>query len=60
MGRKVQAKHEAQIINQKEIVKGLENLMKKPNELPHSLFTGSAGIGKTTTALCFAKQMLER
>lgn len=47
-----------QIINQKEIVKGLENLLKKPNELPHLLFTGSAGIGKTTTALCLARKIL--
>lgn len=47
-----------QIINQKEIVEGLENLLKKPNELPHLLFTGSAGIGKTTTALCLARQIL--
>lgn len=47
-----------QIINQKEIVKGLENLLKRPNELPHLLFTGSAGIGKTTTALCLARQLL--
>ena len=55
---KYRPKHLAQIINQKEIIKGLENLMRKPNELPHLLFTGSAGIGKTTTALCLAKQML--
>ncbi|HSA75426.1 MAG TPA: replication factor C small subunit [Candidatus Nitrosocosmicus sp.] len=47
-----------QIINQKEILKGLENLLKKPNELPHLLFTGSAGTGKTTTALCLARQIL--
>lgn len=47
-----------QIINQKEIIKGLENLLKKPNELPHLLFTGSAGIGKTTTALCLAREVL--
>ncbi|HKR74357.1 MAG TPA: replication factor C small subunit [Candidatus Nitrosocosmicus sp.] len=47
-----------QIINQKEIVKGLENLLKKPHELPHLLFTGSAGIGKTTTALCLARKIL--
>lgn len=50
--------HLDQIINQKEIVKGLENLLKRPNELPHLLFTGSSGIGKTTTALCLARQLL--
>lgn len=47
-----------QVINQKEIIKGLENLLKKPNELPHLLFTGSAGVGKTTMALCLARQLL--
>jgi replication factor C small subunit len=47
-----------QVINQKEIVKGLENLLKKPNELPHLLFTGSAGVGKTTMAICLARQLL--
>ena len=58
MGRKIQAKNLDQIINQKEIVKGLKNLLNKPNELPHLLFTGAAGIGKTTTALCLAREML--
>lgn len=47
-----------QIINQQEIIKGLKNLLKKPNELPHLLFTGSAGIGKTTAALCLAREIL--
>lgn len=47
-----------QIINQKEIITGLKNLLNKPNELPHLLFTGAAGIGKTTTALCLAREIL--
>jgi replication factor C small subunit len=47
-----------QIIDQKEIIKGLKNLLNKPNELPHLLFTGAAGIGKTTTALCLAREIL--
>ena len=39
------------IVNQKEIVESLKNLMKEPAEMPHLLFTGPAGVGKTTTLL---------
>jgi replication factor C small subunit len=46
------------IVNQKEIVESLKNLMKEPAEMPHLLFTGPAGIGKTTTALCISRQLL--
>jgi len=46
------------IVNQKEIVESLKNLMKEPAEMPHLLFTGPAGIGKTTTALCMSRQLL--
>src|SRR5678815_3202953 len=42
------------IVNQKEIVESLKTLMKEPAEMPHLLFTGPAGIGKTTTALCMS------
>jgi replication factor C small subunit len=55
---KYRPKNLDQIINQKEIITGLKNLLNKPNELPHLLFTGSAGIGKTTTALCLAREIL--
>ncbi|HZC20421.1 MAG TPA: replication factor C small subunit [Nitrososphaeraceae archaeon] len=47
-----------QVINQKEIVNGLKNLIKNPYEIPHLLFAGSAGVGKTTTALCIARELL--
>lgn len=47
-----------QVINQKEVIEGLKNLLHKPNELPHLLFTGSAGIGKTTVAICLAREIL--
>ena len=47
-----------QVINQTEIVKGLNNLIKNSSEIPHVLFAGSAGVGKTTTALCVAKELL--
>jgi replication factor C small subunit len=47
-----------EVIDQKEIIRGLENLIKNPEEIPHLLFAGPAGVGKTTTALCVAKGLL--
>ena len=46
------------IVNQKDIVESLKNLMKEPAEMPHLLFTGPAGVGKTTTALCMSRLLL--
>ncbi len=48
----------ASIINQKEIVGSLRSLLKNTSEMPHMLFSGSAGVGKTTTALCLAREIL--
>ena len=39
------------LINQKETVSSLKSLLKNQSEMPHLLFSGSAGVGKTTTAL---------
>jgi len=46
------------IVNQKEIIGSLKSLLKNISELPHLMFSGSAGVGKTTTALCVAREIL--
>jgi len=47
-----------EIVNQKEIIGSLKALIKDPTDMPHLLFSGSAGVGKTTTALCLSRQIL--
>jgi len=46
------------LVNQKEIVGSITSLIKNVSEMPHLLFSGSAGVGKTTLALCLARQIL--
>ena len=46
------------IVDQEEIIGSLESLLKNLSEMPHLLFSGSAGVGKTSTALCIARQIL--
>jgi replication factor C small subunit len=46
------------IVGQKEIIGSLEALIKDPTDMPHLMFSGSAGVGKTTTALCLSRQIL--
>jgi len=48
----------SEIVNQTEIVGSLEALIKDPTDMPHLMFSGSAGVGKTTTALCISRQIL--
>ena len=48
----------SEIVNQTEIIGSLEALIKDPTDMPHLMFSGSAGVGKTTTALCIARQIL--
>jgi len=47
-----------EIVNQIEIIGSLKALIKDPTDMPHLLFSGSAGVGKTTTALCLSRQIL--
>ena len=46
-----------EVVDQKEIIKGISNLIKSP-DIPHMLFAGPAGVGKTTTALCIVMELL--
>jgi replication factor C small subunit len=48
----------ADLVNQKEIVGSLTSLLKNVTEIPHLLFSGSAGVGKTTLALCLCREIL--
>ena len=48
----------SEIVNQNEIIGSLEALIANSAEMPHLLFSGSAGVGKTTTAICISKQIL--
>ncbi|MBA0908175.1 MAG: replication factor C small subunit [Nitrosarchaeum sp.] len=48
----------SEIVNQTEIISSLESLIKDPTDMPHLMFSGSAGVGKTTTALCISRQIL--
>jgi len=54
---KYRPKKLSEIVDQKEIIKGISNLIKSP-DIPHMLFAGPAGVGKTTTALCIAMELL--
>ncbi|HWP78942.1 MAG TPA: replication factor C small subunit [Candidatus Nitrosotenuis sp.] len=48
----------ADLVNQKEVVGSITALLKNVSELPHLLFSGSAGVGKTTLALCIVREIL--
>ena len=55
---KYRPKKISDIVNQKEIIGSLSGLLKNQDEMPNLLFSGSAGVGKTTTAMCLSHQIL--
>ena len=55
---KYRPKKMTELVNQKEVVGSINSMLKKQSELPHLLFSGSAGVGKTTAALCLSNEIL--
>ncbi|MEE3213611.1 MAG: replication factor C small subunit [Thermoproteota archaeon] len=55
---KYRPKKISEIVGQKEIIGSLTSLLKNQAEMPHLLFSGSAGVGKTTTAMCLSREIL--
>ena len=55
---KYRPKDLSELVNQKDIKGSLSALLKNQEEMPHLLFSGSAGVGKTTMALCISKEIL--
>jgi len=47
-----------QVVNQTDVVEGLRALLKTPTTMPHLLFAGPPGTGKSTVALCIARQLM--
>ena len=55
---KYRPKKISEVVNQKEIKGSLQALLKNQQEMPHLLFSGSAGVGKTTMAICISQEIL--
>jgi replication factor C small subunit len=47
-----------EVADQKEIINGIKALLKTPATMPHFLFAGPPGTGKSTVALCVARQLM--
>jgi len=47
-----------EVVDQKETINGIKALLKTPATMPHFLFAGPPGTGKSTVALCIARQLM--
>ena len=55
---KYRPKKISEMVNQKEIMGSLGALLKNQSEMPHILFSGSPGVGKTSAAICISREIL--
>ena len=47
-----------EVVDLKDVVKSLKAFLRNPATMPHLLFAGMPGTGKTAIALCIARQLL--
>ncbi len=47
-----------EVVDLKVVIQGLKAFLKTPETMPHLLFAGMPGTGKTSVALCIARQLL--
>ena len=54
---KYRPKNLGEVVDLKQIVESLKNFLRNPKTMPHLLLAGIPGTGKTTVALCIAREL---